>query len=123
MAKDNGSKAEEPRGPTKRVVLRRENVLTIPQGTDPEKVVEAAKLLGLKGKITDGAEAWLVIGVFDGDSKTKAIEVYAGKPGTPDAKAGDYKAPPLSGWAGGERYKAPPRPLFEREPLEDVIAP
>lgn len=128
MAKDNGSNAEEPRGPTKRVVLRRESVIALTdldevQREEILKAVAAVKVRGLPKGVTQPQEAWSVVGVFEGHSKTKAIEAHAGKPGTPDAKPGAFKAPSVSAWAGGELYKAPPKPLFEREALEDVIAP
>lgn len=105
---------------TKRMVLRRENVLVIPDGLDPKKLadIEAAvkKALGAKGKPT---QAWVPLGEFEGSSNTNAIEAYAGKPGTPDAIPGTYKAPSIRSWAGGEVYDKPPLPKVERKPLVD----
>lgn len=65
-----------------------------------------------------GVEAWTVLGEFEGASKDKAIEAYAGKPGTPDAKPGAYKAPTASAFAGGALYEAPPQPLVTKTALD-----
>lgn len=131
MVDENGTGTDEPRGPTKRVVLKRERVLVLGDDVTLAQVAACAdekalrKLLVARAGSTQKyeVEAWVVIGTFDGASKRTAIEQYAGKPKTADAKAGDYKAPSVSAWSGGERYKRPPVPLFERESLEDVIAP
>jgi len=107
---------EEQREPTQRVVLRKEEVIVLPDGIDREKVAAAAKALGIKA--TPTAEAWTVVGVFEGSGKEDAIEAHAGKPGTPDAISGTYKAPTVRAFAGGARYVAPPKPLVEREAID-----
>jgi hypothetical protein len=116
------AKPQEPSEPTRRMVLRQEAVLVVPPGVSREKAVEAAKVLGIKSGATSGEGplkmAWLTVGAFDGKTKEEAIEAHAGKPGTPDAKEGAYKAPPLRGWAGGMRLKAPPKPLVEKEAID-----
>lgn len=114
-------------GPTKRVVLRREDVIVLTDLDQAQrdavvKAVGAVKAKGMPRDVAKPRETWSVVGMFDGDSKTKAIEAHAGKPGTPDAKEGAFKAPTVSAWAGGEVYERPPAPLFERKALEDVIA-
>lgn len=107
---------EEERGTTRRVVMRREAVLVLPEGVATENIAVAWKALGLKGAPREVA-AWLVVGEFEGNSKTKAIEAHAGKPGTPEAIPGAYKAPTVTAWAGGEEYVKPPEPKVERRSL------
>lgn len=109
---------EAPRGPTRRVVLRRERVIVLPDGVDDEKLAEALKVLGVKGKAPDPrrtrtVDAWVVVGEFEGHSKQNAIEAHAGKPLTPDAAPGTYKAPTTTAWAGGRHYERPPKPKVE----------
>lgn len=116
MATNNDVATEAAAKTTKRVVLKREQVLVVPDGADPAKVAEAAKLLKVKA-----TSAWVQVAAGEG-SKTQAIEQHAGKPGTADAKQGVYKAPNLSAWRGGEVYGAPPQPLVERRALDDEEA-
>lgn len=108
---------EEP-APTKRVVLKRELVLVLPSGTETSAVMEAWKALGQKGAPPETV-AWTVVGQKEAPSKEKAIEAYAGKPNTPDAKVGAFKAVALNAWNGGREYAAPPKPLVEATPIED----
>lgn len=107
---------------TQRAVLKRERVLVLPEGVElnAERQKGIANALGLKPttKLPE-CEAWVEVGEFAGHSKTAAIEAYAGKPGTPDAKQGAYRAPSLSSWQGGLIYDAPPQPLVQRRELED----
>ena len=110
----------EDKQPTKRVILRRERAIIMPEGLTAEQV---AAVLGavsdtkhIKSPKTE--IAWVVVGEQEGTQR-EAIEAHAGKPGTPDALPGDYKAPPARGWAGGERYVRPPAPKIEREALVD----
>lgn len=116
---------DEERKPTRRMVLRRERVLVLPEGVRVEELVgatnerELMKLLGLKVGTDPYAEAWIVVGEFEGSGKTQAIEAHAGKAGTPDAKPGVYKAPGVSAWRGGEVYEKPPEPKVERTALVD----
>lgn len=115
---------DEERKPTRRVVLRQERALVLPEGVRVEELVAASnerelmKLLGLKVGTDPYSVAWIVVGEFEGQTKDKAIEAYAGKPGTPDAKVGTFKAPGAAAWAGGARYKAPPKPLVEKETID-----
>jgi len=115
---DNGKATERD---TKRVVLRRHRVIVAPEAlveltTENAKAIATA--LGVKN-IPPLEEAWIVVGEFEGASKTKAIEAHAGKPGTPDAKPGVYKAPSVSAFAGGEEYVKPAQPKVERRALVD----
>jgi hypothetical protein len=119
MARRDGEAAPE-RADTRRLVLRREVCIVVPEGVgsvDEDKLREA---LGLpkKAKVVT-SPAWLVVGEFVGDNMTKAIEAHAGKPGTPDAIPGVYKAPSCRAWAGGEEYVKPPEPKVERKALEE----
>lgn len=124
----NGSKPE--RETTKRVVLKRERVLVLGDGVSLADIAACADEKALRKMLVGQAttpvtyeiEAWVPVGTFDGDSKTKAIEAYAGKPGTADAKAGAYRAPTTSAWAGGIVYEQPPVPLFQRRALDDAHA-
>lgn len=115
------SENEKTSRPTKRMVLRRERVLVLPDTLsegDVDKImggVVAAKVL--RGAAAKTRDAWVPVGVFEGHSKTNSIEAHAGKPGTTDAKPGDYKAVPESAWSGGERYVKPAEPKVEREAL------
>lgn len=130
MAENTGRRAKASadgkveRGPTQRVVLKRERVLVIPfDGNDEAdiaaRVEAAAKALGPR-QGPKPIDAWVVVGEFEADGLTKdgAIEMHAGKPGTPDAKQGAYKAPTTSAWAGGALYEAPPAPLVQRKALD-----
>lgn len=101
---------------TKRVVMRRERVLMLPENFDEaaDKTKEAMKLLGVKGV----DEAWMVVGEFEGSSKNQAIVAHAGKPNTPEAIPGTYKAPSVTAWAGGRRYVKPPLPKVEAEDID-----
>lgn len=118
------AETDEERKPTKRIVLRRERVLVLPDGVRVEELVaakderELMKLLGKKVGTDPYAEGWVVVGEFEGQTKDKAIEAHAGKPGTPDAKVGAYKAPGVAAWAGGALYEAPPAPLVEKKALD-----
>jgi hypothetical protein len=125
MAETKREKAaaeDEEREPTRRVVLRRERVLVLPESLSDEdvqsilKAVQDSKKLPAPSKAL--THAWMEIGTFTGASKDNAIEAHAGKAGTPDAKLGEYKAPTASAWAGGTRYKAPPKPLAEKEAID-----
>jgi hypothetical protein len=105
MAKDNGSDGD--REPTLRVVLRRELAIVL---TD-------LKVRGIPKDVAAPRETWAVMAQVNGASKLNAIEAYAGKAGTPDAKPGAYRAPTAKAWAGGEEYVKPPEPKVERRSL------
>lgn len=131
-AREAEAEAKAERGPTKRVVLRRERVIVLPDDVTDEALSklasgdgakQLAKLLGLSGSAkvptaSIGAETWAVVGEFEGSSKQNAIEAYAGKPLTPDAKPGTYKAPSASAFAGGRQYDRPPQPKVEAKDIE-----
>lgn len=119
-ARGRAAETDEERKPTRRVVLRLVRGFELPAGMEvtPEQQKEVAKALGLKVTEVPFVEAWAVVGEYEGQTKDNAIEAYAGKPGTPDAKVGDYKAPGAAAWAGGARYKAPPKPLVEKEAID-----
>lgn len=112
------ARPEETDKATKRVVLRRERVFVIPDAATQEQI-DAAVKAAKDAKLTlHNRLAWVEVGEFEGKSKTQAIEAHAGKPGTPDAKPGAYKAPGVSAWNGGALYEAPPQPLVQRKPLD-----
>lgn len=129
MSEQDGSGANGAieRGVTKRIVLRRERVIVLPEGVAEEVI---ARLLGsidfgpekrLKAALTKAGptDGWIVVGEFEGADMTRAIELHAGKPGTPDAIPGVYKAPSVRAWTGGEEYVKPPEPKVERKALVD----
>jgi hypothetical protein len=114
-------KAETPREPTQRVILRCQRVLVLPEDISAEQIetlLNAIKPLKLKGGALAVEEAWQPVGIHEGQSKEDAIESHAGKPGSPDALEGKFKAPTVRAWAGGARYAAPPKPLVERESID-----
>lgn len=123
--KQQDGKAEAPpapREPTVRTVLRREQVMVLPDGL-PDDVLKAAQDMIRKAVKPPGtaamvAAAWIVVAEHEGASKEDAIEAHAGKPGTPDAKVGAYKAPTSKAWAGGMRLVAPEKPLVEKEAID-----
>lgn len=100
---------------TKRMVLARAEAIIIPEGIDPEKLKEALRLIG--GRSVPKT-VWWEVGEFEGSSKQNALEAYAGKPNTPEAKPGAYKAPGASAWAGGRLYEKPPEPKVEVRDLD-----
>lgn len=126
MAEDTGRRrattpaADEERADTKRLVLKREHVLVLPDGLD-NGVVKAAQEVIRKADKSAGSglatTAWVEVGEFAG-SKTTAIEAHAGKANTPDAKPGAYKAPSVSAMRGGLLYEKPPEPKVERKALD-----
>lgn len=120
MAKQDGP-AE--RVDTKRIVLRRERVIVLPEALTGEAFektkADIAKAVGLRAGSLKPVVAWVAVGEFEGANMTRAIEAHAGKPGTPDAIPGTYKAPSVRAWAGGEEYVMPPSPKVERKALVD----
>jgi hypothetical protein len=112
---------EAERLPTKRMILKRERVIVLPEEIDAahaEPLLKVVKETVGKSSAARISEAWIVVDEAEGTVRS-AIEAHAGEPGTPDARPGDYKAPPARGWMGGERYVRPPKPKVERLPLED----
>lgn len=105
--------------PTKRVVLKRENAIVLPEGTTVESLKELDEPKLRKLLAAGLNEVWTVAAVTEG-SLRQAIEAHAGKSGTPDAKPGDYKAPPLRGFLGGETLIRPPEPKVERQSLAET---
>lgn len=123
---ENGKQEAEDRKPTQRVVLERVRVLVLPDGFDVAKLrgsqkdaEEALATLAKGGSKTRAlvGEAWRECGEFTG-SKKGAIEGYAGKPGTPDAKVGTFKAPTVTAMKGGLKLSAPPQPLVQAEAID-----
>lgn len=90
---------------TRRVVLERVRVVVL-----PENPIE------LGGALTDHpvVEAWIERGEFDGNRAITAIEAYV-KPGTPEQRTGEFRAPPLSNWKGGARFVQPALTPVTRE--------
>lgn len=112
------------RGPTRRVVLRRERVIVLPESVDVGAIdaKALAEALGMKsGKVPTalvGLEVWAEVRTVEAASKSKAIEAVAGKPGTPDATPGAYRAPSERAWKGGAVYERPPEPIVQRTLLD-----
>lgn len=110
---------------TKRVVLGCERVLVLGDGVTLADVAACGDEKALRKLLVSVAttpatfevDAWVVLGEFDGHSKQNAIEAYAGKPNTPEAKPGIYKAPGVAAWAGGRRYVKPPETKVEAEDI------
>lgn len=110
-------KTDDDDKPTPRVVLKRERVLVLPDSLPPGSKIDAGKLgeaLGIPkaeaAKLVNTDEAWVQVKLATG-SKNAAIETFAGKPGTPEAKPGVYKAPSESAMRGGRAYETPAGPL------------
>lgn len=127
MAGKEAAETEEQaaeRKPGERVVLKMDRVIVVPEGVDPEKLAEVVKLLFPAErrwqKTPEAAltEAWVVVAKIEAPSKQKAIEAYAGKAGTPDAKQGVFRAPSLMAWKDGIELKAPPAPLVQRTSVD-----
>lgn len=121
----NGDDGPMARMVTERVVLQRVQALIVPAGIEPKKLADAIRLLAppepaqaVKPEAGAGAdrghELWLECGTFTG-SKVGAIEAYAGKPGSADAKVGEWRAVPARSWKGGVRHSQPALPKVERE--------
>jgi hypothetical protein len=126
---NNGKVSEEEaaeRRPTERVILQHSFVIKLPGGgVDREVLEKVIKLLELKGPNGRAAkpqdvlgEAWVEVSRKVGSSKRAAIEEYAGKAGTPDAKVGVFRAPSTTAWKGGVENTAPPLPLVESRVIE-----
>jgi hypothetical protein len=112
---------EADRTPTRRVILKRERVLVIPDDGNEKadidaRVEAAAKALGPR-QGPKPVEAWIVVAETTGD-KRGAIEAYAGEPNTPTAKPGVYKAPSASAMRGGREYEKPPEPKVEAKDID-----
>lgn len=109
------------RADSERMILKRERMIALPDGLTDESVEELRALveqnLGTTGAVKT-VDAWVPVAIGRGD-KLKAIESYAGKPGSPDAIPGTYKAPPVRSMAGGAVYERPPEPKVERKVLDD----
>jgi hypothetical protein len=104
---------------TRRMVLKRERVLVLPEGVDSVDEKKLREALGVKPSVKIvTTPAWVECGEQLGASKQHAIEAFAGKPGTPDARPGDYKAVGLSAWKGGRRYVKPPEPKVEAQDID-----
>lgn len=101
---------------TRRMVLRRVRAVELPSGAEGDTLDELAKRVAKQLRDAEVMHAWVECGEFDG-SKVGAIEQHAGKPGSPDAQVGDFKAIPARSWAGGVRHSQPPLPKVERELL------
>jgi hypothetical protein len=107
------------RKPTERVILERVAALVIPADATVELVDQAAKVLQGKSRtrIRRG-EAWVEVSRQTAAGKTMAVELYAGKSGTADAKVGVWRAPTVTAWKGAIVHEAPPAPLVERRVIE-----
>lgn len=122
MSTENGAKApeqDEDRRPTERVILEKIAAVVIPPDATVEQVEAAVKALATKGvRKPDRGPAWQEVSRQTAPSKKAAIEAYAGKAGTADAKVGEWRAPSVTAWKGGLKHSAPPKPLIEAEAFE-----
>lgn len=117
MAK-NGDRPEEERKPTERVVLQRVDALVL-DGVSEQSQEAIRELIKADRKSTfQAAQTWLEVARVAAPSKLAAIEEHAGKPGTPNAKVGVYRAPTLTSWKDGVSYEAPPAPLVQRSAVD-----
>lgn len=118
-AQNRSAAAEEAeRKPTERVILQRTLALVVPEKATDEQVRAAVEALGGRPRPRSGVsgvvEAWVEVSRVTAVSKTAAIEAHAGKPGTPDAKLGVFRAPSVTSWKGAVAHEAPPAPLVQR---------
>lgn len=104
--------------PTRRVVLKREDVIVLPEGTTVEELLTADKATLQSFLSTHLTKAWVVASEQTG-TKDGAIEAHAGKAGTPDAKPGEYRSVTTRAWSGGLVYERPEAPKVEKRRLED----
>lgn len=119
-ASSSNGRPSEATQPTRRVVLKRERVLVLPDDV-PDELLNAIGKLAKDAKrpiSTVPEQAWRIVDEQEG-TDIQAIRAYAGQPGTPDAKPGVYKAPPLRSWRGGEELVRPPQPKVESRRLVD----
>jgi hypothetical protein len=112
----------EPRAPTERVVLKQERVIVLPFDVAPEQLAAAVEAAYPKAsravREAAVADGWLEVSRQTAASKVAAIEAYAGKPGTADAKLGIFRAPTVTSWKDAVVHSAPPLPLIERQVIE-----
>lgn len=119
---DKNGKSDNEGRDTERVIVKRERALVLPEEITDEQIKALQSEIRKADKSPGSGllvEAWHEVARTTGSSKRTAIEAYAGKPGTPDAKPGVFKAPSASAWNGGEVYDRPPEPKVERRALED----
>lgn len=74
------------------------------------KAVEAAVLKRALGRASHTG-AFREMATVEAPDDRRAIVEVAGKPNTPDAKPGRWKALPLARWKGTANYDRPPEPL------------
>lgn len=118
---DEDTRAEEAveRQPTERVILERIRALRVPDDVTDEQLAEALKAL-TKGKRRLVIEVgWVEVSRQIGSSKKGAIEAYAGKAGTADAKVGVFRAPSVTAWKGALSFEAPAKPLVQARLIDD----
>lgn len=103
---------------TERVILERVRALVISDDATDEQIQMAIDALTVKRAKPVTVEAWHEVARHTAGSKKAAIRIYAGAPGTADAKVGEWRAPTVTAWKDGVRHTAPPKPLIEAEGIE-----
>jgi hypothetical protein len=102
--------------------MRAARVIVIPEQIEAEQLAAAVEVLYPKGKRPEReaavVDAWLEVARVTAPTKVAAIEAHAGKPGTPDARLGVFRAPTLTSWKDAQVYNAPPLPLVERTTVD-----
>lgn len=112
--------AKKPPTPVRALILKAEQVIVLPEGTDSVDEKKLREALGIsKGVPVVTGEAWMIHSEQTAENKKKAIEAYAGLPDDPDAKPGRWKAIPLTNWRGGVVYVLPEKPKVEASKLVD----
>lgn len=116
------SEQDQERRPTERVILKAERVVVLPAGAQPDQIAVAVEALYPKAKRAEReasiADAWLEVARHTAATKSAAVEAHAGKPGTPDAKLGTFRAPTLTAWKDAVVHDAPPLPLVQRSVID-----
>jgi hypothetical protein len=105
---------------TERVILERVRAIVLPDDVTEEMIVKALEALtvGKRRRGTFRDDAWIEVARHTAGTKKAAIRIYAGAPGTADAKVGEWRAPTVTAWKDGVRHTAPPKPLIEAEEIE-----
>lgn len=127
MAENTGRRGGEgkkvERVPTKRKILKRERVIVLPETLDGDALdttlKAVAKEIGMRIGSLKPTDAWVVVAENEALSETLAIEAHAGKPNTPDAKPGIWKAVSTRSWKGAVFYQVPPEPLVQKWLLDE----
>jgi hypothetical protein len=122
MAAENGAedRTTELDRTTERVILERTRAIVLSDDVTEDVIVKAIEVLNgtKRRRATMRDDAWIEVARHVAGSKKAAIRIYAGAPGTADAKVGEWRAPTVTAWKDGVRHVAPPKPLIEAEAVE-----